>query len=99
MTTRRFNNYNTGALAPVLIVRDPVALNKAFYPDTAKTTYSIGATVTYRLTLALSEGTVQGVTLTDSLPDGLTFLDATLGAGNLGITSGYGGSRSKAGNC
>lgn len=91
------NNYNTGALAPVLIVRDPVALNKAFYPDTAKTTYSIGATVTYRLTLALSEGTVQGVTLTDSLPDGLTFLDATLGAGNLGITSGYGGSPSQSG--
>jgi len=91
------NNYNAGALSPTVTVGDPVALNKAFHPDPARTTYSVGATVTYRLTLTLSEGAVNGVTVTDTLPAGLTYLDATVGLGNTGIATGYGGSPTPSG--
>jgi uncharacterized repeat protein (TIGR01451 family)/fimbrial isopeptide formation D2 family protein len=91
------NNYNVATPSPTFTVGDPVALNKAFYPNPAKTAYSVGETVTYRLTLTLSEGTVNGVTATDTLPAGLTFLDATVGAGNTGITTGYGGAPTPSG--
>lgn len=91
------NNYNVEALSPILTIGDPVALNKAFYPDPAKTTYTIGATVSYRVTVALSEGAINDVTVTDTLPAGLTFLDAMVGFGNTGIASAYGGSLTQSG--
>lgn len=91
------NNYNVAALSPILTIGDPVALNKAFYPDPAKTTYTIGATVSYRVTVALSEGAINNVTVTDTLPVGLTFLNAMVGFGNTGITSAYSGSPTQSG--
>ncbi|MTW23268.1 isopeptide-forming domain-containing fimbrial protein, partial [Allochromatium palmeri] len=70
-------------------VSDPINLDKAFYPEAARTTYAIGATVGYRLTLALSEGTTRAVTLTDTLPDGVTLIGPpTIGKGHTAITFG-----------
>jgi uncharacterized repeat protein (TIGR01451 family)/fimbrial isopeptide formation D2 family protein len=91
------NNYNVEELSPTFTVGDSVALNKAFHPDPARTAYSVGETVTYRLTVALSQGSINGVTVTDILPAGLTYLDATVGAGNTGITTGYGGAPAQSG--
>ena len=80
------DNYHVAVLSDTFTAGDPVSLNKAFQPDPAKTSYGIGETVGYRLRLSVSEGTVRAVTVTDTLPAGLTFLDATVGAGNTGIT-------------
>ena len=85
------NNYNETATAPVVTVADPIALDKAFHPDPAGTTYTIGEVITYRLTLQLIEGTKTAVMVVDTLPAGLRFESAAVGLGNLGITTGYGG--------
>ena len=84
------DNYHVAALSDTFTVGDPVSLNKAFQPDPAKANYAIGETVGYRLRLSVGEGTVRAVTVTDTLPAGLTFLDATVGQGNTGITFGGG---------
>ncbi len=80
------DNYNAAALAPVITVADPIALDKRFFPDAADTTATIGEEYAYRLTVSLIEGVVNDVVVTDTLPDGVEFLRATVGAGNLGIT-------------
>ncbi len=83
------NNYNETANAPTITVDDPVQLDKRFHPDPADTTYTIGEIATYRLTIALLEGTVDDLVVTDTLPAGVTFIDATVSNGNLGITQGF----------
>ncbi|MBK7541480.1 MAG: DUF11 domain-containing protein [Candidatus Competibacteraceae bacterium] len=80
------DNYHVAVRSDTFTVGDPVSLNKAFQPEAAKTSYGIGKTVGYRLRLSVGEGTVRAVTVTDTLPAGLTFLDAAIGAGNTGIT-------------
>ncbi len=83
------NNYNTAAAAPTFTVGDPVALDKRFYPDPTDTAYTIGESVTYRLTVALLEGTVNGLTVTDTLPEGLALDSVAVGVGHLGMTHQY----------
>jgi len=85
----QLNNYNESAAAPTISVADPVALDKRFNPDAADDDYTIGQTVGYRLTVSLIEGTVDDLVVTDVLPDGLRFESATVGLGNLGISTGY----------
>ncbi|PIE71573.1 MAG: hypothetical protein CSA22_01735 [Deltaproteobacteria bacterium] len=83
------NNYGIDALSPVVIVADPVALDKRFYPDPSVTTYTIGETVRYRLTVTLVEGTVEDLVVTDILPDGLHFVSAVVSAGHTNLTHHY----------
>jgi len=83
------NNYNETANAPSFTVADPVQLDKRFQPDPADDTYTIGELATYRLTVSLLEGTVDDLVVTDTLPAGVTFIDATVANGNLGITQGF----------
>lgn len=80
------NNYNVEASSPLIQVADPVAIDKRFYPTDTLTEYTIGATVGYRLRVSLLEGTTANVTVEDVLPDGLTFVDSSVGFGNVGIT-------------
>lgn len=85
----KLNNYNVLSLSPTITVRDPVNLDKTFHPDPARVTYTIGATVGYRLTLAVTEGTTRAVVLTDTLPDGVTLIGTpVIGKGHTGITFG-----------
>ena len=62
------DNYNVVALAPVITVADPIALDKRFFPDAADTTATIGEEVTYRLTVSLLEGTVDDVVVPTRCP-------------------------------
>ncbi|WP_186343247.1 hypothetical protein, partial [Allochromatium palmeri] len=39
----QLNNYNILSLSPTVTVSDPINLDKAFYPEAARTTYAIGA--------------------------------------------------------
>jgi fimbrial isopeptide formation D2 family protein/uncharacterized repeat protein (TIGR01451 family) len=91
------NNYNESDGSPTITVDDPVQLDKAFTPDPANDTYTIGETFTYRLTLTLIEGTVDDVVVTDTLPAGLRYESSSVGLGNLGMTTGYGGTPGQAG--
>jgi uncharacterized repeat protein (TIGR01451 family)/fimbrial isopeptide formation D2 family protein len=67
-------------------VEDPVAIDKVFHSDPTNTTYTIGETVTYRLTVSVPEGVTQDVIVEDTLPDGLRFEASLVGAGNMGMT-------------
>jgi uncharacterized repeat protein (TIGR01451 family)/fimbrial isopeptide formation D2 family protein len=80
------NNYNATTTAPAITAINPVTLTKSLLPGAA-TRYAIGETVTYRLRLALLEGTVPNVVLTDALPSGLSVVSATLSTGNTGVTT------------
>jgi uncharacterized repeat protein (TIGR01451 family)/fimbrial isopeptide formation D2 family protein len=82
----QLDNYRADAASPTLTVGDPIALTKAF--RTAGTgQYPVGAPVAYRLTVALAQGTVGQVTVTDTLPAGLDLVSAHAAAvGNAGIT-------------
>ncbi len=91
------NNYNESDGSPTITVDDPVQLDKAFTPDPVNDTYTIGETVNYRLTLTLIEGTVDDVVVTDTLPAGLRYESSSVGLGNLGMTTGYGGTPVQAG--
>lgn len=81
------NNYNASATAPAITATNPVTLTKSLLPSAA-TSYAIGETVTYRLTLALLEGTVPAVIIKDALPAGLSVVSATLSGGNTGTATG-----------
>jgi len=83
------NNYNDEALSPVVTVANPVAIDKTFYPDAGLTDYAIGDALTYRVTVALLEGTTEDVVVVDTLPDGVVFQDAIVGLGNLGMSTEY----------
>ena len=83
------DNYNTTAMAPTITVSDPIGLDKRLFPDPGRTFFTIGDQVTYRLTLSLIEGTVNQVVVTDTLPDGLVFTDASVGLGNIGIATNF----------
>lgn len=50
------------------------------------TDYSIGEVVSYRLTLAINEGTTEGVVLKDTLPTGMEFESAIIAKGNANIS-------------
>jgi len=91
------NNYNDSGLSPVVTVADPVQIDKQFFPDPVNTTYTIGETFTYRLTIQVLEGTVNGLVISDTLPTDIAFISSTAGVGNLGITTNYGGAPSIAG--
>lgn len=84
-TDGTLNNYNTSDASPVVTVANPVQIDKTFHPDATKTTYTIGEQVDYRLRIELSEGRIDDMVVTDTLPEGLRFLSATLGLGNTGI--------------
>lgn len=73
------DNYDASALSPSFTVAGNVQFNKAFYPDSGKTTYTVGETVGYRLTVSLAEGTLANVVVTDELPAGVIFDSATVG--------------------
>ena len=81
------NNYNDEASSPVITIANPVAIDKAFYPDAGVTTYAIGDAFTYRVTLDLVEGTTEDVVVIDTLPDGVVFQSAVAGLGNLGMST------------
>nr|WP_276611749.1 IPTL-CTERM sorting domain-containing protein [Thiorhodococcus mannitoliphagus] len=81
------DNYNAEARSPTVTVADPVQLDKRFHPDATDASYAIGETVTYRLRVALIEGTVDELTVIDQLPAGLQFLDAEVGLGNTGMAT------------
>ena len=83
------NNYNDTANSPTITIADEVAIDKQFYPDPARTTYTIGETFTYRVLVSLIEGTLNDVVVTDVLPAGVAFIDAQVGLGNLGMTTQY----------
>ncbi len=80
------NNYNVSANAPVITVKDPIAITKQFHPDVAKTTYTIGENVRYRITLSLVEGVVNQVSVSDTLPAGLSYVSSLVGVGTTHIT-------------
>jgi len=88
-TDGSLNNYNTSDASPVVTVANPVQIDKSFHPDATRTTYTIGENVDYRLRIELSEGRIDDMVVTDSLPEGLRFLAATLGLGNTGIQTDY----------
>jgi len=84
----QLDNYRADVLSPTLTIGDPISIDKTFVPTTT-TQYAVGAPVKYRLTIGLAQGTVQNVTITDTLPDGVDLVsahDATFGNG--GITLG-----------
>lgn len=83
------DNYNESAVAQTLTVADPVQIDKRFHPDPADDTYTIGETVTYRLTISVLEGSVDALVVIDTLPPDMSFLNATVGMGNFGITTEY----------
>ncbi|MBK1644967.1 hypothetical protein CKO25_09955, partial [Thiocapsa imhoffii] len=80
--------YDADALSPVITVNAEVTLDKAFHPNPAKTSYTIGEEFQYRLTLGIIEGVTRAVSIVDTLPDGVTYLNATVGLGNTGIIIG-----------
>ncbi|PIE90914.1 MAG: hypothetical protein CR997_03400 [Acidobacteria bacterium] len=83
------NNYNHEGSSPIMTVGDPVAIDKQFHPDVTDTTYTIGDTVGYRLTVSIIEGTINDLIVVDVLPDGLRYESLTVGVGNVGITHQY----------
>jgi uncharacterized repeat protein (TIGR01451 family)/fimbrial isopeptide formation D2 family protein len=85
-TDGNLDNYNATGSAPSIIVADPVQLDKQFHSDPALTTYTIGDTIGYRLTLNLLEGQLNNVIVTDTLPDNVRFESAVVGVGNIGIS-------------
>ncbi|QTD48525.1 isopeptide-forming domain-containing fimbrial protein [Sulfidibacter corallicola] len=91
------NNYNESDSAPTITVADPVQIDKAFYSDPTDSDYTIGETVGYRLTLSILEGTLNDLVVTDTLPDGLRFANASVGVGNMGISHNYGGAPGQVG--
>lgn len=91
------NNYASSATSPVLTVSEQVAINKAFHPDPATTSYTIGELVSYRLTVSLIEGLTADVVVADTLPDGLSYQSSTVGVGNVGMTTAYSGTPGQAG--
>ncbi|WP_045213139.1 IPTL-CTERM sorting domain-containing protein [Desulfonatronovibrio magnus] len=92
------NNYNTSAGSQTLTIGDPVTLDKRFHPDPSRNTYTIGETLTYRLRVDLIQGTVNSLVLVDELPTGLSFISASLGLGNAGITTEYSGTPQQSGS-
>ncbi len=82
----QLNNYNLAANAPIITVRDPVAIDKQFYPLGTKTTFAIGEPVTYRLRVSLIEGTVNNLVVTDTLPAGVTYTGSLVGVGSTNLT-------------
>ncbi len=93
------NNYNTDSPSlPVIVPDDPVAVAKRLFPDPNANQFTIGELFTYRITISLLEGTVNGLVLTDVLPDGVVFVPpAIVSPGNASITTGYGGAASQLG--
>ncbi len=83
------NDYTATANSPTFTVSDAVQLDKVFYSDAADTTYTLGETVTWRLTLSFIEGSIDDVVVTDTLPTGVRFTTATVGVGNMNITHGF----------
>ncbi|MFK8012741.1 MAG: isopeptide-forming domain-containing fimbrial protein [Marinicellaceae bacterium] len=83
------NDYTISANSPTFTVDDPFHIDKIFYSDAADTTYTLGETVTWRLTLSFIEGTSENVVVTDTLPDGVRFTSASVGVGNMGITQDF----------
>ena len=92
------DNYNTESPSlPVIVPNDPVAVAKRLHPDPNADQYTIGATLTYRLTISLLEGTINGLVLTDQLPPGVTFVPpAVVTPGNANITTAYAGAPTQA---
>ncbi|MCK5921155.1 MAG: DUF11 domain-containing protein, partial [Methylococcales bacterium] len=84
-TDGNLDNYNTTGSTPSIIVADPVQLDKQFHSGPALTTYTIGDTIGYRLTLSLLEGQLDDVIVIDTLPDNVRFENALVGVGNIGI--------------
>ena len=82
------NDYATSGAAPIITVRDPLAIDKTFFPNAAKVSYAVGETVSYRVKVSVPEGTTNNVVITDTLPTGLSFLSATVSAGNVSMTLG-----------
>lgn len=91
------NNYNFSDSAPVITVADNVAIDKTFHPNPAATTYTIGESFVYRITLDLQEGTLDDVIVTDTLPDDLRYESSVVGVGNLGMSTDYAGNPAQAG--
>ncbi|WP_164655885.1 isopeptide-forming domain-containing fimbrial protein, partial [Thiorhodococcus mannitoliphagus] len=80
-------DYDADDLSPVITVNADVTLDKAFHPDAGTTEYTIGEEFQYRLTLGIIEGVTRAVSVVDTLPDGVTYLDATVGLGNNGMST------------
>ncbi len=76
------DNYTTTAPASFETV-DRTALTKI---TTGSGPYPVGATVSYRLTIDLNEGTTNQIVVKDTLPTGLKFVDATITKGNNNIS-------------
>ncbi|MTW23151.1 isopeptide-forming domain-containing fimbrial protein, partial [Allochromatium palmeri] len=84
-TDGNLDNYNASAVAPIVTVANPIALDKRFHPVVTKTTYTIGEPVNYRLRIELIEGTIQDLIVTDTLPEGVRFERASIGLGNVAM--------------
>ncbi len=81
------NDYATSDNAPTITVANPVQIDKAFHPNPAKSTYTIGETFSYRLKIDLIEGSVADLIVTDTLPTGVRFESASVGVGHVGMTT------------
>jgi uncharacterized repeat protein (TIGR01451 family)/fimbrial isopeptide formation D2 family protein len=86
----QLNNYNTSAVAPAIVVSDPLLIDKQFTPVPSRNTYTIGEQFKYRLSLRIIEGTVDNVVVTDTLPAGLRYIGPSViaaGNGSMSIAS------------
>lgn len=75
-------------LTKTILATSPALGSGAF--DPANPDLAIGGTVTYRLTAELSEGT-QRLVITDTLPDGLVFVDGRVVSVGAGLPAGLAG--------
>ena len=80
-------DYSDDALSPVITVNVPVTLDKTFHPEPTTTSYPIGAEFEYRLTLGIIEGLTRAVSIIDELPAGVSFIEASVGLGNTGMST------------
>lgn len=85
-TTGSVDNYRADAVSPAFTSDDPVSFTKAFLPSST-TQYAVGATVSYRLTVGMPQGTVNNLVVTDTLPAGLDLVSAKVASfGNGAMT-------------
>ena len=76
--------YSTNVVnAGDVTVNDTTAFTKEV---TASNDYAIGEPITYKLNLSITEGTTNGVVMTDTLPAGIEFVSATIVKGNENIS-------------
>ncbi len=80
-------DYSDNASSPIITVDVEVSFDKAFHPEPTATSYPIGAEFEYRLTLGIIEGLTRAVSIVDELPAGVSFIEATVGLGNTGMST------------